>query len=314
MQKGQKKGNSLIAVLGPTAVGKTDVAIELAQLLNAPIISADSRQIYREMPIGTAQPGQEALDKASHYLIASHSITTPLSASGYAEEALEILKGIYLNRDHAILAGGSGFYVKALIEGLDKIPEVAPETRERLNREYESRGLPALQGELREADPEAFNQIDVQNPVRVIRALEVYWETGHPLSSYWGQSANLERPFDPIKIGLYLPRQQLYEKIEQRCEQMLEMGLLEEVKQLYPYRHLQVLQTVGYQEFFDYLDGKRNYADAVALFKQRTRQYAKRQLTWFRRDKEVQWFKPDESEAIQQYVQEQHEQSDPERR
>jgi tRNA dimethylallyltransferase len=284
----------LIVIAGPTAVGKTAAAIQLARRFNTVIISADSRQFYREMSIGTAKPTTEELAAARHYFINSHAITESFTVADFEKQSLELLDELFKTNDIVILVGGSGLYIKAICEGFDAIPAVAPEIRENLNSEFADKGITYLQEKLKLADPEYYKQVDIQNPQRVIRALEVFEGTGRPFSSYRLAGIN-KRPFNIIKIGLNLPRDVLYERINQRVDNMVHQGLANEVKSLLPYRHLNALNTVGYSELFDYFDGKSDLNSAIESIKQNTRRFAKRQLTWFRKDKEINWFEADAS-------------------
>lgn len=297
--------NRLIAICGPTASGKTDLAIRLAQHFKTEILSVDARQVYREMPIGTAQPDASQLAAAPHYFIASHSIHQPLTAARFADEANQLLDTLFEKYDTAIAVGGSTLYYKALLDGLDDIPAVSSAAQKQIADLYEVQGLKGLQEEVKLLDPEFYTKADIQNPRRLARALEVYYSTGTPISFFHGQAMAKNYPYDQvIKIGLDLPREELYSRIDRRCELMLESGLLDEVKSLYPYKDLRPLQTVGYSEFFDYLDGKTSYEEAVSKFKQHTRNYAKRQLTWFRRDEEVRWFEPGKAEEVISFMKE----------
>ncbi|HTE01148.1 MAG TPA: tRNA (adenosine(37)-N6)-dimethylallyltransferase MiaA [Mucilaginibacter sp.] len=279
---------TLIVIAGPTAVGKTVVAIELAKQLKTEIISADSRQFFREMAIGTAKPTDEELAAAKHYFINSHSITESFSVGDFEKQALAQLKEIFKTHDTAIMVGGSGLYIKAVCEGFDELPIASPEIRERLNQEFNDKGIIYIQEKLKAADQVYYEQVDLNNPQRLIRAIEVFETTGKPFSSYRKSTVN-KRPFKCLKIGLNLPREVLYQRINQRVDAMVKEGLIDEVKGLLPYRHLNALNTVGYSELFDYFDGKTDLDTAIELIKQNTRRFAKRQLTWFRKDKEIKW-------------------------
>jgi len=285
------KTKTLIVIVGPTAVGKTAVAIELAKKLNTEIISADSRQFYREMTIGTAKPTTDELKQAKHHFIDSHSIKDSFSVGDFEEQGLALLDDIFKKQDTAILVGGSGLYIKAICEGFDKLPSASPEVRDNLNLEFKTNGIVPLQEKLKVADPVYYSQVDLNNPQRLIRALEVFETTGVPFSSYRKSTVNI-RPFRCIKIGLNLPREELYQRINQRVDVMVKDGLVEEVKSLLPYRHFNALNTVGYSELFDYFDGKTDLHSAIELIKQNTRRFAKRQLTWFKKDKEIEWYNP----------------------
>jgi len=282
------KPKTLIVIVGPTAVGKTAVAIELAKKLNTEIVSADSRQFYREMTIGTAKPTPDELKQAKHHFIDSHSIKENFSVGDFEEQGLALLEGLFKKHDTAILVGGSGLYIKAICEGFDKLPSASPEVREKLNLEFKNKGIVPLQEKLKTADPVYYCQVDLNNPQRLIRALEVFETTGMPFSSYRKFTIN-QRPFQCIKIGLNLPREMLYQRINQRVDDMVNQGLIEEVRSLLPFRHLNALNTVGYSELFDYFDDKTDLASAIELIKQNTRRFAKRQLTWFRKDKDIKW-------------------------
>ena len=279
---------TLVVIAGPTASGKTTAAIELARHYNTVIVSADSRQFYREMSIGTAKPTDDELAAAKHYFINSHSITETFNAGDYEKQSLELLQGLFKTHDKVLLVGGSGLFIKAVCEGFDEFPELPPEVRTALNEELETKGLFYLQEKLRTADPEYHQQVDLHNPQRVIRALEVFEATGRPYSSYRKSGVN-QRPFQIKKLGLNMGREVLYQRINQRVDDMVKQGLVEEVQSLLPYRHLNALNTVGYSEIFDYFDGKTDLTTAVAMIKQNTRRFAKRQLTWFTRDKQFEW-------------------------
>jgi len=279
---------TLLVIAGPTASGKTAIAIQLAQYYNTVIVSADSRQFYKEMSIGTARPGLEELAAARHYFIGSHSITENFSVGDYETQGLALLDELFKIHDLVILVGGSGLYIKALCEGFDNIPRAEPGVREQLNREFAEKGITALQEELKKTDPVFYSEVDLNNPQRVIRALEVYRNTGNPFSSYRKATVN-KRPFRTVKIALDLPREVLYEHINQRVDDMVKQGLVEEVRSLLPFRQLNALNTVGYSELFDYFDGKTDIKTAIERIKQNTRHFAKRQLTWFRKDTAIYW-------------------------
>jgi len=281
----QKK---LIVIAGPTAVGKTATAIRLAQQLKTEIISADSRQFYNEMSIGTAKPDAEELSQAKHHFINSHSITDNFTVGDFEKEALLLLDELFKTHDQLIMVGGSGLFIQAVTQGFDNLPAANPEIREKLNQEFAEKGIEHLQQKLKEADPDYYNKVDLNNPQRLIRALEVFQATGKSFSSYRKATVNT-RPFESIKIVLDLPREGLYDRINRRVDIMIEQGLVEEVHSLLPYRQLNALNTVGYSELFDYFDGKTDLPAAIDLIKQNTRRFAKRQLTWFRKDKEMKW-------------------------
>jgi tRNA dimethylallyltransferase len=285
--------HQLIVIAGPTASGKTAAAIRLAQYYKTIIVSADSRQFYREMSIGTAKPTPEELAAAKHYFIDSHSITDNFSVGDYEKQGLALLDELFKSHDKVILVGGSGLYIKALCEGFDDIPQADPKIREQLNLEFAEKGITALQEELKIADPVFYSQADLNNPQRIIRALEVFRSAGQPFSSFRKATVNT-RPFSSLKIGLDLPREVLYNRINQRVDNMIKQGLVDEARSLLPYRHLNALNTVGYSELFDYFDGKTDLNQAIELIKQNTRRFAKRQLTWFRKDKKIKWLEPDD--------------------
>jgi tRNA dimethylallyltransferase len=280
---------TLIVIAGPTASGKTAAAIGLAQHYNTVVVSADSRQFFREMSIGTAKPTWAELAAAPHYFINSHSITEPFSVGDFERQCLQLLDELFQKHDVVILAGGSGLYIRAITEGFDDLPTADPDIRDRLNTELAANGIVALQERLKEIDPSYYSEVDINNPQRVIRALEVHESTGKTFSSYRTSKIN-KRPFNIIKLGLDMPREKLYNRINQRVDIMVKDGLLEEVAGLTSYRQYNALNTVGYTELFDYLDGKTDVDTAIAQIKQNTRRFAKRQLTWFRKDKDIIWF------------------------
>ena len=292
---------TLIVIAGPTAVGKTAAAIQLAKHYKTVIVSADSRQFYREMSIGTAKPTEEELAAVKHYFINSHSITDTFTVGDYEKQCLELLDDLFKVHDKVILVGGSGLFIKAVCEGFDEFPDIEPDLRERLNKEFEENGIIFLQEKLKIADPHYYEQVDLNNPQRMIRALQIFESTGKPFSSYRKSALN-KRPFKAIKLGLNLSREVLYNRINQRVDLMLQQGLIDEVKSLFPYRHLNALNTVGYSELFDYFDGTIEMATAIDMIKQNTRHFAKRQLTWFRKDKEILWFDADKKDLVNEMI------------
>lgn len=292
---------SLIVVVGPTAIGKTAMAIQLAQEFKTEIISADSRQFFKEMSIGTAKPSPEELAAAPHHFIDSHSIETFFSTGDFELEALAKIEELFKKHDQLIIVGGSGLYVNAVCNGLDDLPETDLNIRASLKQQFETEGIESIKQQLAEADPEYYARVDQANPQRMIRGLEFYLSIGEKLSSYQTQSKK-QRPFNIIKIGLNTAREALYARINHRVDLMMQAGLLEEVHSLIPQRHLNALNTVGYSELFDYLDGKLTLEEAVLAIKQNTRRFAKRQLTWFRKDTDTAWFEPDDSAGIFQFL------------
>lgn len=292
----------LIVVAGPTAVGKTALCIQLAQHLRTEIISADARQCYQGMTIGTAQPTPAAMQGVPHHLVNFLSVQAPYNAGMFAQDVLKILENLLEKYDHVLMTGGSGLYIQAVCQGLDAMPPVAPTIRANLNKRLQTVGLPALLAVLASHDPTYYQVVDRTNPQRVIRALEVCLATGQPYSTF-RKHQPVTRPFTTIKIGLTIDRQVLYQRINRRVEQMLDQGLMQEAVALYPYRHYNALQTVGYREIFGYLAGHCSQAEAIRLLKINTRRYAKRQLTWFRRDPAMHWFHPDDGPAILDHIQ-----------
>jgi tRNA dimethylallyltransferase len=284
---------TLLVIAGPTAVGKTAFCVQLAKTLKTDVVSADSRQLYRELSIGTAKPLPEEMEGVRHHFISSHSILDPVNAGRYERECLALLTELFRTKDVVILSGGTGLYINAVCFGLDDMPTVDPFLREQLFARLRDEGLEKLQDELRQLDPVYAQTADLQNPVRVTRALEVCLATGEPYSSFRRQQP-IERPFKSVLVALERPREELYARIDARMDTMLDTGLIDEVRSLVPYRHLPALQTVGYQEVFPYLDGLYDYAEMVRLLKRNSRRYAKRQLTWFRNQGNYQWISPDD--------------------
>ena len=283
---------TVIVIAGPTAVGKTGIGIQVAKHFNTEIISADSRQCYREMKKGVARPSEEELSLVKHHFIASHSIKDKVNAAVFENYALEKATDIFKFSDYVVLVGGTGLYIKAFLEGMDPIPNVPEDIRNDITEQYFQYGLNWLQEEIKKADPLFYKTGEIQNPQRLMRALEVVKTTGQSIMSYHkGEKA--KRDFNVQKIALGLPKELLHRNINTRVGQMVEEGLVEEVQSLYKFRHFTALQTVGYKEIFDYLDDKIRLAEAIEQIKINTRQYAKRQVTWFKKDKEYQWLPPD---------------------
>jgi len=299
---GSDKKPFLIVISGPTAVGKTDLSLALAESFASPIISADSRQIYKEMPIGIAQPHKEALERVPHHFIGSHSIHDDFTAGDFEREAMQILRGHYAENRLAFVVGGTLFYIRALIDGLDPFPPISSSIRKEVDSDMDEKGLTALQEELKQADPRSFTEIDIQNPRRLTRALMVIRQSGKPFSSF-KQNRSMERPFRPVFIQLDRPREKIYERINQRVDHMIESGLQEEARKLYPFRNLKACDTVGYKEWFHYFDGEWTREKATEKIKQHTRNYAKRQLTWFRKESD-RWnrFSPDQEKEIRAFL------------
>lgn len=298
----ETKHKTLIVVVGPTAIGKTALAIQLAQFYKTEIISADSRQFFKEMDIGTAKPSSEELAATPHHFINSHSVKTLFSVGDFEVEALQLIDQLFTKNNVAIMVGGSGLYIDAVCKGLDELPEIDLNIREQLNQKLATEGIEVIKTQLQELDPAYFAKVDQANPQRMIRGLEVILSSGQKLSSFL-TAQKKERPFKIIKIGLNTERSLLYERINHRVDVMMDAGLLDEVKSLLPYRKYNALNTVGYSELFDFIDGKTELSSAVAMIKQNTRRFAKRQLTWFRRDESTAWFEPNQLEEIILYTQ-----------
>lgn len=278
----------LISVIGPTALGKTKLAINLAQHFNTEIISADSRQFYKEMSIGTAVPSKEELQAVPHHFIQHKSIFESYSVGDFERDGLALLDKLFREKDTVIMVGGSGLFIDAITKGLDDFPEVSPNVREALNKKLEINGIEALQEQLRQLDPQHYDNIDLNNPHRLIRALEICIGTEKPYSSFLTKKKKL-RPFKTATVGLIAPREIVYQRINNRVDKMMEQGLLEEARSLYEHKELNALQTVGYKELFSYLDGERNLDLAVSEIKKNTRRFAKRQMTWFKKNEETIW-------------------------
>lgn len=284
---------TLLVLTGPTASGKTALAIRWAERLRTEIISADSRQFYREMRIGTAAPTPDELRRVPHHFVQHLSIHDSYNVYRYEQDALALLEKLFQNHENVILCGGSGLYIDALCNGIDLLPDPDPELRENLHRMLRENRVEEFHQMLKEKDPEYYEVVDRNNPVRMVRALEVCIQTGQPYSTLRKQQAK-ERPFQIIKYAIALPREVLNERINRRVDRMMEEGLEAEARQLYPLRHLNALQTVGYRELFDHFDGKCTLEESVEAIKAHTRQYAKRQMTWFKRDSGYRWISPEE--------------------
>lgn len=290
-------------VVGPTAVGKTAAAIKLAQHFDTEILSADSRQFYKEMNIGTAKPDEQELLAAKHHFINSHSIQEDYSAGDFERDALQLLASLFEKKDVVIMVGGSGLFVRAVCEGLDDLPKAPEGVREALNKQFEIAGLAPLKERLKEIDPAYYAIADIDNPQRVIRALEVFEASGNTMSFYQKKEVE-KRPFEVITIGLNTDRQQLYNRINLRVDKMIHKGLVEEVKSLSNYRTKPAMLTVGYSEIFQYLDGAISFEEAIDKVKQNSRRYAKRQITWFKKYGNTVWFEPTETHEIITFLEE----------
>lgn len=292
---------NLIVIAGPTAVGKTALSVELARHFGCPVISADSRQFFKEMSIGTAKPTAAEMQEVPHYFVDHISIHDTYNVGQYEREAITTIEQLFEKHNELILVGGSGLYINAVLNGVDEFEEIAPEIRENLNQTYQAQGLAWLQEKLLELDPVYYQQVDLNNPQRLIRALEVCIHNGKPYSSFRTKEKKI-RPFNTIPILINTEREVLYDRINRRVDQMMANGLLEEVKHLYPHKQLNALNTVGYKELFDFLDHKNTLEEAVNLIKQNTRRYAKRQLTWFNNQGDYESFGPDDLEKLKAYL------------
>ena len=288
--------------MGPTAVGKTDLSLELAEMLHTDIISADSRQLYADLKIGTAAPTSEQLARVTHHFVGTLQLTDYYSAAQYSAEVLALLDKLFQVQDTALLTGGSMMYIDAVCQGIDDIPTIDEETREMMQQRYREVGLEGLQREFKILDPAYYNIVDLKNHKRIIHALEICYMTGQTFTSF-RKRTQVNRPFQIVKIGLNSDRAELFERINQRVDQMMADGMLEEAQRVYPYRHLNSLNTVGYKELFKYLDGEWTLTEAVEKIKRNTRVYAKKQLTWFKKDPTIHWFHPDQRNEIFQLLQ-----------
>src|SRR5690554_650120 len=292
----------LVVIAGPTAVGKTAISIALAKYFDTAVLSADSRQCYKEMNIGTARPSLEEQDGVAHYFVASHSIKEPLTAVDYETYALRALEEVFQKKNIAIVCGGTGLYIQALLEGFDEMPAIDKGIEAAVIKSYEEKGLEWLQSQIQEKESSYVEEgLPLDNPHRMLRALIFKLSTGQSIIEF-RKGSKKERPFNTILIGLDRPRTELYDRVNLRVDQMMMQGLLEEANELYPNRSLKNLDTVGYRELFEYLDGSISLQDAVEKIKRNSRRYAKRQITWFKRMENIQWFEPEELEAIIQHI------------
>lgn len=294
---------TLIVLIGPTGVGKTELSLKIAENYHTEIISADSRQLYADLKIGTAAPTREQLERVRHHFVGTLQLTDYYSAAQYEADVLNTLNQLFQIHSVVLLTGGSMMYVDAVCKGIDDIPTVDKETRELMIHRYETEGLERLCAELKLLDPEYYNIVDLKNPKRVVHALEICYMTGKTYTSFRTRS-NKKRPFHILKIGLKRDREELYERINRRVDQMIDEGLVEEARSVYPYRHLNSLNTVGYKEIFNYLDGTWTLPFAIEKIKQNSRIYSRKQMTWFKRDADIAWFHPDETDKIEAYIQE----------
>lgn len=292
---------NLIVITGPTGVGKTELCLRLADFFNVPIINADSRQIFAEIPIGTAAPTIKQQERTKHYFVGTHKLTDYYSASLYEQDVIQLLDKLSEDSDIAILTGGSMMYIDAVCNGIDDIPTVDENTRETMKRRLATEGLPALVEELKQLDPEHWNIVDRNNPRRVVHALEICHMTGKTYTSF-RKNEKKKRPFNIIKIGLTLPREMLYNRINARVIDMINNGFVEEARKVYPLRGLNSLNTVGYKELFDYFDGNISLDDAIFKIQSNTRRYARKQLTWYKKDENMKWFEPNNVEEILKYI------------
>lgn len=293
--------NSLVILLGPTGVGKTELSLRLAEYFHTPILSSDSRQLYKDLTIGTAAPTIEQMQRVKHYFVGTLELTDYYNASRFEEEVVALLAELHKQHPVVLMSGGSMMYIDAVCKGIDDLPTVTPELRRELTELYEREGLEPIRAQLKLLDPVHYNQVDLKNYKRVIHALEICLMTGKPYSEL-RTNPRKERPFRIIKIGLNRERKELYDRINRRVEVMMEEGLLEEARRVYPLKHLNSLNTVGYKELFKYFDGEWSLDFAINKIKQDSRNYARKQLTWFRRDQEITWFHPDREADIIRHI------------
>ncbi len=295
--------NTLVVITGPTGVGKSDTAVWLARELNAEIISADSRQLYRDIPIGTAAPTAEQMAEVKHHFVGTLSLEEYYSAAQFEDDVMQLLPRLFARSPYVVMCGGSMMYVDAVCKGIDNIPTISDEIRREVMERFERDGAEAMREELRRLDPVYYNQVDLKNHKRVIHAVEICLQAGRPYSELRTNSVK-QRPFRIVKIGLNLPREQLFDRINRRVEKMIEAGLVDEARRFYPQRHLNSLNTVGYKELFAWMDGTMDYDTAVARIQKNTRVYAKKQLTWYAKDTDMHWFAPSDRQEILKLIQE----------
>lgn len=293
--------NTLVVITGPTGVGKSDTAVWLARELNAEIISADSRQLYRDIPIGTAAPTAEQMAEVKHHFVGTLSLEEYYSAAQFEDDVMQRLPQLFARSPYVVMCGGSMMYVDAVCKGIDNIPTISDEIRREVVERFERDGAEAMREELRRLDPVYYNQVDLKNHKRVIHAVEICLQAGRPYSELRTNSVK-QRPFRIVKIGLNLPREQLFDRINRRVEKMIEAGLVDEARRFYPQRHLNSLNTVGYKELFAWMDGTMDYDTAVARIQKNTRVYAKKQLTWYAKDTDMHWFAPSDHQEILKLV------------
>lgn len=293
--------NTLVIIAGPTAIGKTDLTIELAQHFKTEIVSADSRQIFKELYIGTAVPKPEQLNTVTHHFIQYKSIFDNYNASAYERDALQMIEKLFEKYNIVFMTGGSGMYIEAVCSGIDDMPDILPEIRAKATQLLENEGKEALQKILKEVDPDYYFETDINNPARLIRGVEMYWQTGKPFSLFRKQSQR-SRDFNIVRIALDMPRDELHERINRRVDMMVKNGLVEEAQTMFSHKGLVPLKTVGYQELFEHFEGDITLDEATELIKRNTRRYARKQLSWFRRNKETVWFHPSETEKMKSYI------------
>lgn len=293
--------NKLIVLIGPTGVGKTELSLSLAEFLHTPVINADSRQLYKDLTIGTAAPTADQLKRIKHYFVGTLSLTDYYSAAQFESDVISLLDQLYQTHPFALMSGGSMMYIDAVCNGIDDIPTVDQETREMIMERYQQEGLTPLSNELRLLDPVYYAIVDQKNPKRILHALEICYMTGKPYSSF-RTNKKKERSFDIIKIGLRRDREELYERINKRVDEMIQNGLIDEVKNVMSYRYTNALNTVGYKEIFQYLDGNWSLEQAIEKIKQNTRIYSRKQMTWYKKDTEIHWFHPDNDKEIKKFL------------